>query len=410
MKQKSLLFAMMSALFWLALANIFLRSSMGVLAPELAADLRLNPATLGAVASAFFFAYAIFQIPTGMLLDRFGPRRTVSGLFVLTALGTLLFALAPNGPVMFAARVLMGLGCAGIFSGAFMLIGRFYPEDRFTVIGGTLNSFGMLGTFLATFPLAYLVSAIGWRESFLWIAAATIVLLLLTGFSLRDWPPDGEKPRISGAEERWPDIVAGLVAVFRTPGIWGIASGGISLSAGNTFLGIWGGPYLNDVHGLSETGRGEVLLYMALSGVAGHFLSGRLARAINSLKHVVLGGTAAIIMIMAAFAILPAPPLWLVTLLFFALGAACGFPTILLAHGRALMPAHLIGRGMTTVNTGVMISIALMQVAIGGIIAGTASWLDLADAYRSAFGFVAVMAVVTFLIYRRVPDIKPSAA
>ena len=75
----------------MALTNLFVRSSMGVLAPELAADLDLSPFILGAIASAFFFAYALFQIPGGMLLDRFGPRRVIVGLFLLTAIGTMAF-------------------------------------------------------------------------------------------------------------------------------------------------------------------------------------------------------------------------------------------------------------------------------------------------------------------------------
>ena len=78
---------MIAALFGMALTNLFVRSSMGVLAPELASDLDLSPFILGAIASAFFFAYALFQIPGGMLLDRFGPRRVIVGLFFFTALG-----------------------------------------------------------------------------------------------------------------------------------------------------------------------------------------------------------------------------------------------------------------------------------------------------------------------------------
>ena len=168
------LLPMMAALYGLGLANIFIRSSMGVLAPELAADLALTPAMLGAIASAFFLSYAVMQIPTGLLLDRFGPRLVVIGLFLLTVIGTLLFALSPSGSVMLVARIMMGAGCAGVFAGAFLIIARFYPPARFTPIGATLNSFAMLGTFLATIPLAYLVTTLGWRDSFLWIGILTV--------------------------------------------------------------------------------------------------------------------------------------------------------------------------------------------------------------------------------------------
>ena len=401
---------MMSALYGLALANIFIRSSMGVLAPELAAELSLAPETLGAIASAFFFTYAALQIPTGLMLDRFGPRRTVSGLFLLTVSGTFLFALAPSGPVMFFARLMMGAGCAGVFAGAFMLIARFYPPVRFTSVGGTLNSFAMLGTFLATVPLALLVVSLGWRASFIGIGVFTMAVALLAMAALRDQPAGVDAKAMRERRENLRHVLAGSWAVMRTPGILGITSGGIALSAGNTILGIWGGPYLNDVYGLAVAERGGVLLFMAFAGVAGHFLYGQAARILNTLKGLVLGGAASIAAIMGALALLPAPGVGTVTVLLALLGLACGFPTIVLAHGRAMVPDHLMGRGLTTVNTGIMIAIALMQMAVGGLIgtvATTAAGQASPEGYRAAFGFIAVMAFLTFLIYLRVPDRKP---
>lgn len=399
---------MMAALYGLALANIFIRSSMGVLAPELSAELGLTPEMLGAIASAFFIAYAAMQIPTGLLLDRFGPRRTVAGLFILTVIGTVLFALAPSGPPMLLGRVLMGAGCAGIFSGAFMIIARFYPNERFTSIGATMNSFAMLGTFLATIPLALLVVAVGWRAGFLMIGAAMAGIWLMAAATMRDRPERAEEGT-GRRGENLREIFAGLREVLRTPGILKIASGGIALSASNTFLGIWGGPYLNDVHGLSEAERGQVLIFMAMAGIAGHFLYGQASRAFNTLKGLVMAGIVGIAAVMAALALWPSPGLVAVTTLFALLGLACSFPTVLLSHGRALVPDRLIGRGLTVVNTGVMVSIALMQIAIGALIGlfPAADGQAAAEGYRLAFGFVCVMALVTLAIYRGTEDRPP---
>ena len=401
---------MMAALYGLGLANIFIRSSMGVLAPELAVDLALPPEMLGAIASAFFLSYALMQIPTGLMLDRFGPRVIMSGLFLLTVVGTLLFALSPSGTAMLIARILMGIGCAGVFPGAFLVIARFYPPARFTPIGATLNSFAMLGTFLATVPLAYLVTIIGWRDSFLWIGIFMALVAVLAVVAVRDQPAGVDAKAQRERQESVRDVLAGSWAVMRTPGILTITSGGIALSAGNTILGIWGGPYLNDVHNLDQTERGAVLIFMACSSIVGHLLYGQASRVISSLKRLVLGGTAAIAAIMGALALLPAPSVITVTALLAFLGMACGFPTIMLAHSRALVPDHLIGRALTTVNTGVMIAIAAMQMAIGGIIGSvmvSAGGQATADSYRVAFGFFAAMAVLTFVIYSKAKDAKP---
>lgn len=310
---------------------------------------------------------------------------------------------------MLLSRLLMGVGCAGVFSGAFMVIARFYPNERFTSIGATLNSFAMLGTFLATAPLAVLVVAVGWREGFLAIACAAATIWLLAALTIRDRPPAAANDATQRRGENLREIVSGLRDVLRTPGILKIASGGLALSASNTFLGIWGGPYLNDVHGLDEAGRGQVLLFMALSGVAGHFLYGQASRAFNTLKGLVMAGIAGIVLVMALLALLPSPGVITVTVLFAALGLACSFPTVLMAHGRALVPDRLIGRGLTVVSTGVMVSIALMQIAVGTLIglapgeAGQAA----PEGYRMAFGFVAAMAVLTLAIYRGTEDRPP---
>ena len=400
---------MMAALYGLGLANIFIRSSMGVLAPELSAELGLTPEMLGAIASAFFIAYAVMQIPTGLLLDRFGPRLTTTGLFTLTVLGTFLFAAAPSGPLMLVGRVLMGAGCAGVFSGAFMVVARFYPSERFTSIGANLNSFAMLGTFLATIPLALLVVGTGWRAGFIVIGVVLAGIWALSWLSVRDRPPSAQGDRLSRRGESAREIFAGLREVLRTPGILKIASAGIALSASNSFLGIWGGPYLNDVHGLGEAERANVLLFMAFAGVGGHFLYGQASRVFNTLKGLVLAGTAGVVGVTGTLAMWSSPGLVGVTVLFALLSLSCSYPTVLLSHGRAMVPDRLIGRGLTVVNTGVMVSIALMQMAIGGIIglfpgeSGQAS----PQGYRLAFGFVCIMAALTLAIYSRTEDRPP---
>jgi len=400
---------MMAALYGLGFANIFLRSTMGVMAPELSRELEFSPATLGAIASAFFIAYALMQIPAGMLLDRLGPRRTVGALFLLTVAGTALFAVADSAIVMLMARVAMGLGCAAVFSGAFMLIPRYYAPDRLTTIGGALNSFSMVGTLCSTAPLAFLVVWLGWRESFAWITLLMVFVAVLAIFSVRDFPRGAER-RLAGHSESIGGMLSGSWAVLMTPGILPLASAGVALSAGNTFLGIWGGPYLYDVHGLSEVERGTSLAFMALSGVVGHFLFGQAARWFNTLKWLVVAGGCAICVLMTAMAMSSGVSVIAATLAFACLGLACSFPTILLAHARALVPEHLVGRGMATVNMGIMVSIALMQLGVGAVIARAQTVLNGEYpelSYRMAFAFFAMMALLSTLCYLQVHDRPP---
>ncbi len=399
---------MMAAFYGLGFANIFLRSTMGVLAPELAAELSLSPQMLGAIASGYFVSYALLQIPTGILLDRFGPWLVVNAMFLLTVIGIWLFAASQTGEMMLLARVLMGMGCAGVFACAFVVISRFFPAERFTSVGGFLNSFGMLGTLCATVPLAALVVWGGWRAAFVLVGLLMACVSLWSILMVRD-APSGTRVANPAAVEDTRSLLRGLWRVCRTRGVLPLAGAGFALAAGNTLLGIWGGPYLNDVHELDEVGRGSVLVFMAVAGVVGHFVYGLAARWFNTLKWLVVGSGVGIVLITATLASLSAPSLWVVQLLLVALGFVCSFPTILIAHARALVPAEMMGRGLTTVNTGIMVAIAIMQIAMGTVIGftqGTLGW-DAESSYRAGFAFMAFMAVLSVANYLRVDDKPP---
>ena len=109
----------------------FLRNSIGVIANDLARELDLSATQTGLLSSAFFFSFAAVQIPIGILIDRYGPKRTMLATAVLTVLGTILFALASSASVLIAARVLMGLGCSTFFMAPLVIYARRFPPERF---------------------------------------------------------------------------------------------------------------------------------------------------------------------------------------------------------------------------------------------------------------------------------------
>ena len=186
----------LAILYSLGFTNLFLRSNFGVLAPDLARDMALEPAVLATVASAYFLAYAIMQVPTGILLDRFGPRRTLTAMLLFSAAGAALFATAGSATELTVGRLLMGLGCAGIFTGAFHVLTHWLQADRVVTQIGGLNSFAALGTLCATTPFALLIAAIGWRGSYWIFTAAVLGLMLAVALLLRD-APDGRPPSSS---------------------------------------------------------------------------------------------------------------------------------------------------------------------------------------------------------------------
>jgi hypothetical protein len=148
---------------------------------------------------------------------------------------------------------------------------------------------------------------------------------------------------------------------------------------------------------------------MALCAIAGHFVYGQLARRLNTIKGMLLGGSAVILLAMSALAVLEHPPLGLVTALFCVTALFSSYPTLTHAHTRGLVPAHLVGRGVSLTNMGVMLAVAVMQMAFGWIVGAFAQTAGVPPehAYRAAFALQAVAALLAIAIYAPIRDVRP---
>jgi MFS family permease len=399
--------SMLMVLYALGFTNLFLRGSLGILAPTLSSEMSLTPETLSLVASSFFFAYALMQLPSGMLLDRFGARRTLSALLLFTTAGAAVFSLATSAEELVVARILMGIGCAGIFSGAFYVVNQWVAPERVVTQSGLLNSFAALGGLAATAPLAALISVYAWRDCFWFFTIAVAVLLVAVAVGLREPPSAATKQ--SSRSETLSAIFAGVARATAQPGLKRLLVVGVPISAQTTLIGVWGAPYLQDVHGLDELARGNVLLGMGLTGVLGHSFYGYLARRLNSLKAVILGGGIMIFLLTLALAAIEQPPVWLVAAIFAAIAFFAMYPMMAFAHARGLVPPELVGRGVAVTNMGLMSAIAMSQLVFGWIVGqfplndGVAPEL----AYRAAFATLAGLSLLAILIYAPIKDSKP---
>ena len=167
----------------------YLRASHGVIAPDLIREFALSPEQLALLTAAFFITFAAAQIPGGMLLDRFGPRRTLYSLLVFAVAGTLLFPMADSVAGLAVARALMGLGCAAMAMAAVVTFARWVQPERFAAVSGLLFAAGGAGGLLATTPLALAAQSWGWRATFYLIAAAAVLIGLVGWAAVRDAPP-----------------------------------------------------------------------------------------------------------------------------------------------------------------------------------------------------------------------------
>ncbi|MCY4099239.1 MAG: MFS transporter, partial [Rhodospirillales bacterium] len=161
------------------LLSQFYRSSVGVLAPDLMSRLSLTPEELGRLGGIFFLAFACAQLPLGVLLDRYGPRKTTSLVLVGAALGAFLFATFTEFSGLLAARALMGAGCSVGLMGSLVLFSRWVPSRRFGTMAGLVLGVGGFGGILATTPLAAASAWVGWEGVFIGMGAITLVVSMV---------------------------------------------------------------------------------------------------------------------------------------------------------------------------------------------------------------------------------------
>ena len=391
-------------------ASHFFRASNVTIGLDLMRDLAIGPEALGALTGAFFFGFAAMQIPCGFFFDRFGPRYTVVGMLIIAAIGGALFTLAPSWPVLLTGRVLMGAGCGVMLIGSMVVISRWFPPDRFSTLTAVVLSIGLLGNLAATTPLAWAAQDIGWRPAFgavvVFIGLATIAIWLV----VRDAPPG--HPFLSRKAELPGEMLRGLIEVLRNPRLKPIlALNFCNYACTFTVQGLWGGPFLREVHGLSPIAAANVLFFAVIAYQVGMLSFGPLDRRLDTRKGIAIGGTLAIIFLLATLALLSDPPLWLPVAVIIAMGFFSASSTMVMTHGRGIFPDRLIGRGISTMNTSVMLGVACMQT-LSGIIIGAfeplASGARSEEAYRALFGTLTLVLMIAIAIYGRSQDVKPS--
>jgi MFS family permease len=388
----------------------FLRTALAVIAPELVRDLGLSAEVLGLLTGAFFIASALMQIPVGVLLDRFGPRRAVPGLLIMTVAGAFLFASAHSVVLLIAGQFLIGVGCAGVFMGGLVTISRWYPRDRFATIASIALAISNVGPVLSGTPFAAATQAIGWRGAYDAIALITAALAALVYIAIRDAPPG--HPFHARATESFASALRSVGDVLREPRIFGVlAIGFVVYSSTIAIRGLWAGPYLADVYDLGPLERGNVLVIMSLALIAFISLVGPLDRVVDSRKRVVAGTAMIFVAIMAVMTVEPGLNLWLVVALLCLalLGGAANVH--ILAHGRAFFSDHLVGRALTTVNCVIFVGVGIIQVATGFIVGAfptSAGGAAPEIAYRAVFAFLALVVLVALLFYIRTEDAPPS--
>ncbi len=380
----------------------FFRSFMAVLTPALMADLGASKAQLSAASGWWFATFALMQFVVGMSLDRFGPRRTVALITGLgCGLGCFVFAGA-SAPWMIAlGMALIGAGCAPVLMAAMFIFARSFPPARLAVLTSLVIGIGSLGNVGGTAPLAAAAAAFGWRQMLFAIGVVAIATALAVLALVRD-PPRAEAGQAQATG--W----AGYLHVLRLRPLWPIFPlVGLNYAPMIGILGLWAGPYLSDVHGADALAIGQVTFFMALAAVAGSFLYGPLDTVFGTRKWVAFAGNSGSVLVLAVLAAFPAQGTGFITVALCLIAVFGSSYALLMAHGRAFVPAHLTGRGITLLNFFSIGCVGVMQMLSGRVVDAFTDPARPEAAYVALFAFYAASVGIGLAVYLFSTDAPP---
>ena len=375
----------------------FLRTSLGVLSPNLMHDFNINPNNMGLLGGVFFLSFAIFQIPAGILIDKYGPRKVMSSVIIFAVLGSIIFALSNSFYILLIGRVLMGLGCSICLMGSLVLITRWTDSDQFSKLAGIILAVGGIGGLLATTPLSYFSELFGWRLSFWLAAAVTFCVMVLYYFILEDRKND----LILNCSNETISLKNLLFILKERNFKFMIPMSLMSYSSLVVILGLWGAPYLKDIHGLDSVERGKILMLMAISWNIGSFVFGRLRSIFGNYKNVVIFGATGVIILLFILSIITEINSIYLYILFFILGFFGAFSVALISHYQVLFDKEYMGRALSTANFFNFGGVFFVQWLTGKIIylmGGDSTGAPI-EAYRLAFLFVAILLLISLCIY-----------
>ena len=353
------------------LMGFFHRVAPAVITGELMRDFQIGAAALGNLSAFYFYSYVAMQIPTGILADRWGPRRLLTLGALVAALGAVMFALAPSLAWASAGRLLIGGSVAVAFVGLLKVAANWFPPRRFALVSGLALFFGIIGAVFAGTPLRFMVDLYGWRSVVLLSAAGTLVIGTGSWIFVRDYPHEkGYRDLVavgsasaSGSET---GVVEGIfqVLAYRNTWLLFIIPGGI-VGCVLTFSGLWGVPYLTTLHGLSTATAATLTSALLVAWAVGGPFFGWLSDRMGNRKKLYLAGCGtsaagwALILLANDISLTMLIPVMLIT------GFSSGCMIIGFAFVKESVPSHLSGTVAGVINMGVMTGPMILQPAVG---------------------------------------------
>lgn len=380
-------------------AAVFHRSSLGVAGLQASERFGVGPAALSTFTVLQVGVYAAMQIPTGLLVDRFGPRYTLSAAALLLGVGQCAFAIAHSYPVGLGARAILGMGDALTFISVLRLVVARFPARQYAVVVSMSATIGAIGNIAATVPLTLLLGHVGWTLTFLSAGLLTAAYGVFVAVRLRDTPVTrvartGERPSLA-------DVLRGVITAWRVPGtrlgFWVHFS---TMVAPTTLGLLWGFPYLVRAQHFSASAASALLSVLVIGGAVNGPMIGALTGRRPELRMPL--AVAFLVAMTAVWVLLLGWPGGrlpgvLLTAAFVVLSLGGPMSSIAFALARDYNPLPRVGTATGVVNVGGFVATTVAALGVG-ILLDAAGGGDPTSAFRVAL--LAVAGVMMFGTWR----------
>jgi MFS family permease len=392
----------------LYLIGFYQRVAPAVITDQLMTEFAIGGAALGNLSAFYFYSYVVMQIPTGVIADRWGPRRLLTAGAGIAALGSAIFAFAPDIFWANFGRLLIGGSVAVAFVSMLKLASHWFSPQHYALAAGLALLTGVCGGVVAGVPLRLLVEAFGWRAVMAVTAALTALLCAAIWLRVRDDPLEcGYASHFHGSHESLAPVSAwrGLKQILSYRNVWIITLVPIGFSgAVLTFAGLWGVPYLRQVHGLDPKSAAAITSTLLVAWALGGPTMGSWSQKMGRRKPLYLITSVIALLGWSAIIFLPLP-LWVLVALLIPTGFASGNITIGFAWTRESVPPQLVGTASGFVNMGPLMGGMFLQPAVGwmldqrwsGTLAAGVKVYD-AAAYRAGFSIMFAAVVTAALL------------
>ncbi len=386
------------------------RTVNAIISPQLVSDVGLTPSALGFMTAAYFMTFAAVQLPLGIVLDKYGPRKVQAALLIVAAAGAALFAVGTDAVTLIIGRGLIGLGVSACLMASLKANVLWFPKEKIPLVNGVIFAFGAIGALSTTVPLELLIQTVDWRTVFWWLTAISIASGLLILFVVPERPqaPVELPPGQSAFSAQMSD----LKLVYASAYFWRLAfmvflHNGVFLS----YQALWAAPWLRDVAGLDRSGVADAMFMFNIGMFVGVLSIGLVAERLQKLGiPTIVPAVAGIVLSLVVQALFAAAWTDYAAILCLAFGYFGSTATLAYAVLNQKFPQKLTGRVNTAQNMMTFIAAFAMQWLVGiiiGLYPSPGDGLYSSDGHQTALIVLIVIelaGLIFFLWPRHTPD------